>query len=178
MKKLDIALGTAIAVGLVAGSSMAVAAQDATAEGVTFVSGVMVENEQTDPGAFVPGESVSNITDSRFDQQVEWSDPRLPSRRVVVSNADLHQPIETGAIPFNSTVLLEGANGTWTGTAVGYFEGNFGDFVGTNVLVGHGAYDGLSAVLYETAGEAGRHAWEGIIFEGGMPSMPEAISAQ
>ena len=179
MKRLKSTLVGSIVIGLEAGSAVAVAAQDSDS-GVTFVSGSMIETVEAARGEFIEENGVGHLVADRNEQTIEWTDPRLLSRRVVSSNADIYQPSEPGAVPFSSTVLLEGDDGSWTGTAVGYFEGGFGDFVGRNVLVGHGAYDGLTASLYESysEGPGSPMAWEGIIFEGEMPPMPDALSAE
>lgn len=178
MKRTRTTLTAAIALTLTVGSTLGAAAQGA--EPVTFVTGTRVENTESDPGTFVPEDGIGHILGITYEQTIEWSDSRLPALRVVTSNADVIQPDAPAAVPFVSTVLLDGADGSWTGTAVGYFEGAFGDFVGTNTLVGHGQYDGLSAVLYESpaADAEGLTVFEGIIFEGTMPAMPEALSVE
>ena len=172
----------AIGLTLLAVLAVGVAAQDEAVAGpVTFVTGQSIANSEADPGSLVEQDGVGHVVGITHDQTIEWSDPRLPSSRMVISNANIFQPMESAAIPFSSVVLLEDGEGSWTGTALGYFEGAFGDFVGTNVLVGHGAYDGLTAVLYETpseAAEAGEMSWEGIIFEGAMPSLPDGLSVE
>ena len=178
MKRARTTLTAAIALTAIAGSTLGVAALGA--EPVTFVTGTRVENTEANPGNFREGDGVGHVEGIRHEQTIEWSDPRLPSLRVVTSNADIIQPADPAAVPFVSIVLLDGAEGSWTGTAVGYFEGAFLDFVGTNTLVGHGEYEGLSAVLYESpATDAeGLTVFEGIIFEGALPAMPQAHSVE
>lgn len=172
MNRTRMTFTAAIALTLVSGSAISVATQ--AADPVTFVTGTRVQNAEADAGTFVPGEGVGHIEGIRHEQTIEWSDPRLPSLRIVTSNADVIEPEAPAAVPFSSVVLLDGDHGSWTGTAVGYFEGAFGDFMGTNMLVGHGEYEGLSAVLYESpATDAeGVTVFEGIIFEGTMPALP------
>lgn len=173
MKRTRITLTAAIALALVAGSTLGAVAH--AAEPVTFVTGTRVENTEADPGTFIPADGVGHVEGIIHEQTIEWSDPRLPALRLVTSNADIIRPEAPAAIPFTSSVRLEGADGSWTGTAVGYFEGAFGDFVGTNTLVGHGAYEGLSAILYESPATdlEGATVFEGIIFEGAVPTLPQ-----
>jgi hypothetical protein len=97
-----------------------------------------------------------------------WSDPRLPTEMRIRMNVVANHV-------FSGAVLLEGLDGYWSGT----WEAFIGDgprVHGLLRLTGHGAYDGLIAVLHGTD-EQGRDtmSYEGVIVEGDMPPMPEAF---
>jgi len=113
-------------------------------------------------------------------QRVAWSDPRLPSQKRTVINIDGYMlESREGVLPFTGSHRLEGPTGSWSGTQQGVLHAN-GSFW-QDVLVGEGAYRGLYAVLdgrMEFSGDGtGVTVWEGYIFEGGMPPMPDPVPA-
>ena len=79
-----------------------------------------------------------------------------------------------GYVPtWNATHRLDGPEGAWSGTERGLFLPD-GERVGLLVLTGEGANEGLSAVLVTSMGSSWRDMFEGYIYEGGLPPMPEA----
>ncbi len=104
----------------------------------------------------------------------EWSDSRLPSQGEGVTNFEAYG--ESG-VAISSTWLLEGPDGYWTGPWSGYCDAQ-DRCRGLVVLTGHGAYEGLYAVLAERTPEEAsrvRSVFEGGIYFGTMPPPPESL---
>jgi hypothetical protein len=112
--------------------------------------------------------------------QVEWSDPRLPSQVQSVMNFEAYGSEvdgDVGAVVGSSMWLLEGPDGYWSGPWTGWCDEQLCH--GAVVLTGHGAYEGLYAVLTEQPQEdaAGivKQVYEGAILAGAMPPIPEPL---
>jgi hypothetical protein len=68
------------------------------------------------------------------------------------------------------TVRIENAAGVWEGTTVDTGDlAAGGRGIGYYELVGSGAYQGLSAIVFETETPEEESAWSGIIFPGDLP---------
>jgi hypothetical protein len=168
VKGLKTTLTMAIAVGLLAGSAVGVAAQ--TEDGPAAVDGtISVEGEactETDFGNECP-------------VVIEASDQRL-SGDGFVRNGDIGFDFDDGErfmLIVNQSVRVENADGAWSGGGPLYAlpftdsdEGAFGTDQPTWVLTGEGAYDGLTAVLRVDFGEEG--TFGGVVFEGDLPPAP------
>ena len=76
------------------------------------------------------------------------------------------------------TTLMEGPEGYWTGEFTLFCDADSG-CSGVNTITGHGAYEGLFAVMRafdDIEGPVfGDWVFEGVIFESEMPPMPEAL---
>jgi hypothetical protein len=111
-------------------------------------------------------------------QDIAWSDPRLPSQMLTRINIDGYFLEDSeGVLPFTGTHRLDGRTGSWSGTQHGVLYADGCDW--QDVLVGEGAYHGLFAVLVGRmvvdATGVGRTEWEGYIFEGEPPPLPETL---
>ena len=108
----------------------------------------------------------------------EWSDPRLPAESTSLIATGDYRPADgwPGEVIYGS-VLMEGADGYWTGTqhllademSVGH---------GMMVLTGHGAYKGLFALLMGHTDDPDCvecETFTGAIYEGAPPPMPEPL---
>jgi hypothetical protein len=171
-------VGTVI-FALLGGLTGAVVAQTGPAEEdspVTAVSGTFVsqvtdtsEQEWTEEGG------IAHARYYKFLETIEWSDPRLPSNNHVVLNFDMYDG-ELREMPYAGTDLLVGEDGYWTGTFTGFCDQQAHCY-GMDMLTGHGAYEGLFATLRafppEDAANARETRWEGLIYEGEMPPMPD-----
>ena len=78
-------------------------------------------------------------------------------------------------------IRLEGDDGVWTGVEYGLGEETPEALIlqpRLMLLTGEGAYEGLSAMLqrqYEVITTGSNPVFEGYIFEGALPPMPEPL---
>ncbi len=163
------------ALSLVASLSLAVVAQD--------------EEELEPPTAtFVTGVAVSKLEDVDFaGWEMEWSDPRLPSRAQYRFSAETgrsdHPDGTVMAAQMVAVVRLDGPDGGWSGTdwiLAWTLEPEPGEkgrdtWIEVLMLDGDGDYEGLSATLTNTGRGGSPGPYEGFIFEGELPRMPDRI---
>ena len=81
-----------------------------------------------------------------------------------------------GGVVYTGTFLLQGETGSWTGTQFGYFPPD--PVIAAMTLEGEGAYEGLSAIIYQTYADAQAQqddivSFEGMIIEGELPPYPD-----
>ena len=180
MRTLRLSLTGAVML-LLLGSLSAVAIAQSGQQGgpVTFVSGQLlsVSTDDSDEDWSVE-DTVGHARGFKVTEVYEWSDPRLPADKVTTINMDMYAIGQSRETVFTAATILEGPDGYWTGSGTGFLDPD-GVYRGAEVLSGHGAYDGLSAIitftdLDEAMPGTGDGA-EGFIFEGEMPPMPEPI---
>ena len=97
------------------------------------------------------------------------SDARLSGSVTVTDNADRFGVAnEIFADILWGTIVIENDQGTWTGPLTGTSDLS-ADFGGVTYieLVGAGAYEGLSAILFERKPPS--LDWNGVIFSGNLP---------
>jgi hypothetical protein len=180
MRTLRLSLVGLVIPGLFAGLSMAVAAQEDEQEPptATYVTGVAV---------FTPEGDISTPEGDSDSVEMDWSDPRLPSRMLARFNAEGAQGIHPDGygvtVRINGAVRLEGLEGSWSGTLhslawtlvpeSGVEPQDTRTEVQMLVLDGEGDYEGLSATLTGT-GDGVVPAFEGFIFENAL-TMPDPI---
>lgn len=111
---------------------------------------------------------------------VEWdaSDPRLDGSGTRVENGLQHFASHSGL--WSGAWTIQNADGTWVGTGNHFSSADGGrDFI---IFEGSGAYEGLTA--YVTIGaslpaeSAGVRPFEGVIFPGEPPAMPEPMALE
>jgi hypothetical protein len=108
-------------------------------------------------------------------EDVEWSDPRLGDGGVLSMNFNMYEIGEFKQMPITGTAWAQGPDGDWSGTFTGFCDAA-GDCHSINVLTGHQGYDGLFATIRASGdGDTGEFRYEGLIFEGEMPPMPEPV---
>ena len=166
MPTLRLSLAATVMLALFCGLSFASVAQSEEASGteVTVVTGERLDIRPVD-------ETEPRTPEGEFVRWPEtlgtfsWSDPRLPAEMRVIMNVVADQV-------FSGIVLSEDSDGRWSGT----WEAFIGDgprVHGIMRLAGHGAYDGLIAVLHGSDEQCfGCMDYDGIIVEGAMPPMP------
>ncbi|MFV2063788.1 MAG: hypothetical protein ACC726_09795 [Chloroflexota bacterium] len=181
MRKSMTTLTTIIAIGLLAGSALGVAAQDAEVP-----SGLLPATVSGTMDALGGSETVGTPVDGlQQDQQteagrLEMSDPRLSGSYSIKAtmNRYLHRDEEVGAEVWSGTATVTNDGGAWIGTVIGCSSCNTDE---THVpdttyieLVGTDGYEGLSAILFVEP-----VPWEGfmqplvtygVIFPGDVPS--------
>ena len=180
MRTLRLSLTGVLALALHGGLGGTVVAQDGTESGpVTHFTGAVVSltTDDTDEEWWVE-DGVGHARTYRLTEMVDWSDPRLPSEKQNVLNFDMYDIGEFRDLPMTGTILLEGPDGYWTGEFTTYCDAS-GDCFGMNSVTGHGAYDGLFAIFRASPGGdttvESASVFEGLIFEGEMPPMPDPI---
>jgi hypothetical protein len=190
MRTLRMSLAGSVILGLLASLSLVVVAQEGEPAPVTFVTGTVVEQFlhdelwEDDPEQFfastVRGYDIErDLGGGLIEQQVDWSDPRLPAKHWLTGNyhwiGEANEGPD-GAITTAISHLLEGPEGRWVGT--GRFVEDADEQFGFYVLTGEGAYGGLYALLRGAPGmdQHGPYdlAYEGYIFEGDLLPFPDA----
>ena len=155
-----------LALGLLAGSAVGIAAQDEAATAAV-------------EGSISVGECTEAADWNECPYAISASDPRL-SGDGLMRNSDAAFPFDGAGgvlIIVNSAVRVENADGAWTGGGLlfalpGPDEAPFGADQPTWVLTGEDAYDGWTAVLRpDFDGPAGAQ-FGGVIFEGDLQAAP------
>ena len=178
MRTLRTSLVGVVVIGLLAGLSMAVAAQEDEQEPptATYVAGVSIPTPEGD-SYVVEGDT--------YVGEMDWSDPRLPSRMLARFNPEGAQGIHPDGsgvtVRMAVAVRLEGPEGSWSGTGHSLAwtlvpesgEESQDRRIELWVLDGEGEYEGLSATLTGPGG-AEAAAFEGFIFENAL-TMPDPI---
>jgi hypothetical protein len=190
MRTLRLSLAGTVILTLLASMSMAVAAQEEEPAPFAYVTGTVVEQfgytegarkgeEEIGPGKHEQREEDGVLYEQGviFEQQVEWSDPRLPPEHWIRLDAAIFgmDDPDSGVMTVQTSHLLEGAEGDWRGT--GRAVETADDRSSYYELTGEGAYEGLHALLRGTPGMDAHGPWdesyEGYIFEGELPPFPE-----
>ena len=155
-----------------------IVAPDLSAGTPGLVTGHLRDKETTPPAAG-PMWQEDVAVDGGFRQRVreshatsEMSDARLSGSVTVTDNADRFG--YTVADEFVGdvlwgTIVIENDQGTWTGplTGTGDLSADIGVFY--YELVGAGAYEGLSAIIFERETGTSDSDWNGVIFSGNLP---------
>ncbi|MGD8486934.1 MAG: hypothetical protein PVH07_09885 [Chloroflexota bacterium] len=187
MRTLRLMLASAVIHALAVGTAGIAIAQD---EEDVPVTATQVTGEATGTRTVSPptGSEVDGVWHDRdlvFEHDIEWSDPRLPSLMRGQENQNWHVlPDDSGAVTFVTNIRLEGESGAWTGAEYGLGEMSDEGLVlqpRMMLLTGEGAFEGLSAVLqrqHEVITAVSSPVFEGYIFEGGLPPMPEPYIAE
>ena len=168
-----------LAVGLLAGSAVGVAAQDdEAAAGATSFTGsalggpaIDVETTETDLG-----NGFTAVDGFTYRNTWEASDERMTGDVIGVVNQVIDPgALETGGLPdiiMSEAIELTNDGGSWLGEGSGFGSTDLDVVKGMYTLVGQGGYEGLTAyVIAETVGR--EPALSGIIFPTAMPEVPE-----
>ncbi len=143
---------------------------------VTAVSGTVIAAtpDTTDEEWWVE-DAIGHARAYKVNESVEWNDPRLGDGAHWSLNFDMYELSQSKQMPVTGTGWIEGPEGYWTGTSTGFCD-PVGDCRSLIVLTGHDGYDGLFATILGSGNDdAGESTYEGLMFEGEMPPMPEPI---
>ena len=168
-----------LALGLLAGSTVGVAAQDeeATIEPSTpaIVTGTMLgDGEPVQDGVETMVDGVSQNRGGLFGgRQFEADDPRLTGVVSMAANGDLRTVEGTLAFLQSIHQRIENEEGSWSGQCDALVIADGRPDPLTCLFSGEGAYDGLSAYLVFENPEQPPFPYQGLIFEGELPPMPE-----
>jgi len=156
VKNVRLSVVSMLAIGLVTGSSVGVAAQEETANmidpcttPITAVSGTIYWGSTSDED---PAVVVEGVTHRKTTHTSRWDidDDRLDGDQEFQAMWDMDG--ETGI--HSGTIRIVNADGAWSGTVqgVGPSMGSWQEFVD---LSGEGAYEGLSASVFARSGSSG-----------------------
>lgn len=181
-----------VTIGLMVLTTVAptVAADDPAAT-ATYVTGTIAETFGPPPELLDDSGAARLVMVT--ESEIDWSDPRLPSRMVSRTYLDSYEGVHPDGALWPSISAsshrLEGPDGTWTGVGHGFdvnrewLPSDPAELMGAGMitLTGEGTYEDLSAVLllHLDALDYGRGqaSFEGFIYEGEPPPMPEPIEA-
>ena len=176
MRTIKTTTSSILALGLLAGSAVGVAAQDeagmepvAVTGRATFVEGELVEPEfsETPDGNFAGnGLVVVHIWDT--------DDPRLNGEATRTVNFRTDSNFTT--VIESEAMVLTNDGGSWVGDGWGY--GAAGDGGGISALSGRGGYEGLTAIVAHGPNAGTGWTLEGIIFPSERPEVPEPYAAE
>jgi hypothetical protein len=164
-----------VILALVAGLGGAVVAQEEEEMLVTAtrVTGTKVSQVWDDSqAAFTTDEhGVEGMRGMPIRETFEWSDERLPALKTGIWHNDAHWLSDSEAVlAWTGANRLDGPEGSWSGTATGFWEPMANSGFGLDIYVGEGPYEGLTAVFQCTGTTC-----DGYILESGLPPMPDPI---
>ena len=173
-----------LALGLLAGSAVGVAAQDdeATTEPSTpaIVTGNQLgigepvqEPVETEVDGVSQGRGTVVVGD-RF----EADDPRLTGNVSQTVNGDLRTVGGTPAILISPSLRVENDEGAWSGQCDLLVIADGAPDPFSCLFNGEGGYDGLSAYLVFENPEQPPSPFKGLVFEGDLPPTPELPPAE
>jgi hypothetical protein len=182
MRKIETALIAAIAIGLLAGSAIGVAAQSDEASGeVTSFEGAIgfgsVSGSVNGVAETSPNGVVTNRGQGWTLSSVGLSDPRLEG---TVSNMWNWDEYKTGQPHTNEVggFRIENDDGAWQMRPVVQIKYPDGTYSGwTGIFDGEGDYAGLTAIAEVQEGGSG-FTLRGIVIEGEIPPAPESLSTE
>ena len=181
MKRTRTTLITAIAIGLLTGSAIGVAAQETETEApVEFTAEWAFGNAvRTDTSEVGDGVVMTRGGAWRPGVITSASDPRFEGEVTLVLNHDRY-PSDGALQVFNSAFSVENDEGTWRG--VPHLSLRFSDAEAsgrTQLFIGEGGYAG-SYALVDIQGRQAGEGWtlRGVIFEGEPPPAPAPFVAE
>jgi hypothetical protein len=170
VKGLKPTLISAIAIGLLAGSAVGVAAQDEATDTMApaYVTGTVTPGSVGSEGTTTYVDDFIGLDGYESTDRLAASDPRLTGTVSYTGNSKIYEAarfdVQAG------TVVLVSDDGRWVGTTTGL--SSYGLNSDTVVLHGEDAYEGLTAyvLLDWTSSPA---SFKAAIFPGEMPAFPE-----
>jgi hypothetical protein len=169
-----------LAVGLLAGSAVGVAAQDEAAAPVEFTAEWAFGNAvRTDTSEVGDGVLITRGGAWRPGVITSASDPRLEGEVTLVINHDRY-PSDGALQVFNSAFSVENGEGTWRGVPHPTLRFSDAEASGrTQLFIGEGGYAG-SYALVDIQGRQAGEGWtlRGVIFEGEPPPAPEPFVSE
>ena len=181
MRAIKTGLISILAVGLLAGSAVGVAAQDEeAADGATSFTGTSIERDYLrDPPPVTTPDGMDVGTGWVILLRWSASDPRLTGEATATTNWVVDGSDDGFTYLGAHTYELSNDGGSWLGSGTSLASSELG-LTGNAVLVGQEGYDGLTA--YVTFGEsetaAGVNEMRGTIIPTEMPEAPEPYAAE
>ena len=172
------------ALGLLAGTAVGVAAQGEEAEAAAWVTGAITWAASCEDATVATEGGVHQERGHRCEPRTVTSDdPRLSGTSVAIWNKDVHSIDGSRGTVRSQTEDIRGDGRGWVCHAPAVLDESAGFFAGsvqesdTFTCRGDGANEGLTAVLiFSTSGN--QDAFEGLIFPGDLPPIPEPYAAE
>jgi hypothetical protein len=167
-----------LAVGLVAGSAVGVAAQEEPSKEAASVTGRAAWFGEVSAGTQTSSDGIVAVEDVVHNHIWSASDPRLSGEVTYTGNwyfvPDPYIGIQSG------TYELTNDEGSWLGDATAYGSEALGVDADVVVFTGRGGYEGLTAyvVLDWGSQDVSGENIQGVIFPSAMPPVPEPYSAE
>ena len=172
-----------LAIGLLAGSAVGVAAQDEEAAGATSftgtgIGGEPIEVEMTEADL---GNGFTAVDGFTYRNAWEASDERISGDVIGVVNRIVDPSSSVpGTLPdviMSLAIELTNDGGSWLGEGRGFASSDLGVVKELYTLVGQGGYEGLTAyAIIESTGP--ETTLSGIILPTALPDMPEPYAAE
>lgn len=179
MRRIRISTSVVLAIGLLAGSGLGVGAQDEPDEAIapTRVSGSITYAPRPCTEPEVEQDAAVRRERNGVCSPMTWraSDPRLSGTVTLVESHDVYQ-LGDGVVSVGVVAeFLSNDEGGWACSDSGNLyegDGDAGTYVGTptSTCIGRDGYEGLSAILVFDIVDL---AFEGLIFPGDVPPVPE-----
>ena len=177
MRTLRLALAAGAIVALLGGPNAVAAAEDPILDPrVTAVTGTRTGmTTDTSEEEWWVEDAIGHARVYKVSEAVEWNDPRLGDGALWSLNFDMYEIGESKQMPVTGTGWVQGPDGHWTGTSSGFCD-PVGDCRSMIVLTGRDGYDGLFATILGAGNDdKGEFAYEGLIYEGEMPPLPDQV---
>ena len=165
-----------LALGLLAGSAVGVAAQDAeaTAEVSSFTGTGTEGLEVLDEGTFgVNADGLNEATGVVYVARFDSDDDRLTGDATITANWQFPDPSDGFYQQAARTYELTNEGGSWLGQSHSLGSDDLGTFVEMAVLSGQDGYEGLTAYLHFVWNDDFTTNFSGVIFPGPGPAIPE-----
>jgi hypothetical protein len=185
LKGLKTTIATALAVGLLAGSAVGVAAQDEEPAGSTYFTGTIARdgNLVSEPSETI----VDGILEGRgivFEgESLEATDARMTGTLSRALNGNVHKVSDFEDVVLESAAWrIENEGGSWSGQGSALIHGGAeisdddATDLDTILLTGEGIYEGLTAYVIADWTED-PVVIEGAVIVGEAPPVPELLSA-
>jgi hypothetical protein len=176
------ALGSAFLIAQPFGQQTSVPGAEAEAIAPTWVTGnVRYADSCSGPDSEMDGDVRHDWNYECSPQTWTASDPRFSGEVAARWNEDVYRT-DNGLNAVNTTVdFFRNDEGEWTCSSSNLYKGS-GLFPThltgkTATCVGHGGYEGLSALLITDEADSS-HPFSGLIFSGEFPPLPEAPAAE
>jgi hypothetical protein len=177
MRTVRLSMAGALILGLLGGIPAVTVAQSdapATTESA-LLSDTMPYPIVTDPTPYIFEEDRVLVRDYGFGGTIDTGDPRLSGESWAIWNDDRHLDSQGSVVA--GLIGIDNELGSWRGTFRGYTTANNARIYLLSELAGEGAYEGLSAILFQLDNGSGFDL-EGMVYPGELPPFPDAPGAE
>lgn len=178
MKGRKTTLVVAISIGLLAGSTVGVAAQDEPSMEGAAVTGTAGWLREVSGGTESSTDGIVAVDDVVHVHSWTASDPRLSGDLTYTGNWLFDE--NAGNSIQSGTYELTNEGGSWLGDATAYSSDALQADTDVVVFAGRDGYEGLTAYVvidWSSSGASGEN-FEGVIFPSAMPPVPEPYVAE